>query len=379
MSTRYVVLGAGMIGSAIARDLAADPACEVHVADVQGERLASLRSKANVKTTEATLAEPGVVRRVVAGADVVVGALPSLMGYAALAEVIEAGCHHVDVSFMTEDPSALDEAARQKGVTVLFDCGVAPGLTHMLAGCAAARLAPCERIEIYVGGLPEDRRWPFEYKAGFAPYDVIEEYTRPVQIVENGRVVVREALSELEPFDAPGLGTLEAFNTDGLRSLVRSLKVPFMKEKTLRYPGHVELMRIFRETGLFSKDSVVVGSQSVRPLDVTAALLFPRWTFGPGEADLTVMSVRAYGQKQGQPPELRWDLLDRYDPATGLRSMSRTTGFTAAAVARLVGSGAYRHPGVSAPEAVGAQPDLLQAVLADLGARGVNVVGSGQV
>jgi lysine 6-dehydrogenase len=375
MGTRYVVLGAGMIGSAIARDLAADPACEVHVADVQGDRLAILRSEANVKTTEATLTEPGVVRRVVAGADVVVGALPSLLGYAALTQVIEAGCHHVDVSFMTEDPSTLDSAARAKGVTVLYDCGVAPGLTHMLAGCAAARLAPCERLEIYVGGLPAERRWPFEYKAGFAPYDVIEEYTRPVQIVEEGRVVVREALSEPELLDFPGLGTLEAFNTDGLRSLVRSLRVPFMKEKTLRYPGHVELMRIFRETGLFSKESVVVGTQSVRPLDLTAALLFPRWTFAPREADLTVMAVRAQGQLGGETKELRWDLFDRFDPATGLRSMSRTTGFTATAVARQVASGAFRQPGVSAPEALGAQPKLLQAILSDLRARGVDVVG----
>jgi lysine 6-dehydrogenase len=253
---------------------------------------------------------------------------------------------------------------------------VAPGLTHMLAGSAAARLSPCERIEIYVGGLPEARHWPFEYKAGFAPYDVIEEYTRPVQIVEHGRVVVREALSEPELLEFPELGTLEAFNTDGLRSLVRSLKVPFMKEKTLRYPGHIELMRIFRATGLFSKDAVMVGSQSVRPLELTAALLFPRWTYEPGEADLTVMTVRASGNMDGKPTHLRWDLFDRLDPVTGLRSMSRTTGFTATAVARLVASGAYRSAGVSAPEALGADPRLLDSVLADLAARGVQVTAS---
>jgi saccharopine dehydrogenase-like NADP-dependent oxidoreductase len=168
-----------------------------------------------------------------------------------------------------------------------------------------------------------------------------------------------------------GVGTLEAFNTDGLRSLVHTLNVPFMKEKTLRYPGHIELMRAFRELGLFSKQPLAVGEATVRPLDVTAALLFPKWTFEDGEADLTVLRVVAQGLEDGRPTRYDWDLLDRYDPETGLRSMSRTTAFPAAIMAGLMLEGAFRRPGVHAPESVGREPGLLDRVLAELEDRGV--------
>ena len=202
----------------------------------------------------ADLRDPEVVTGLVREHDLVIGALPSHIGFATVRAVIEAGRDLVDISFMPEDARELDAFARERGVTAVVDCGVAPGVSNMMAGFAAGQLDPCEKLEIYVGGLPVERRWPFDYKAGFAPHDVIEEYTRPARLVENGRIVVREALSEPELMHFPGVGTLEAFNTDGLRSLADTLAVPFMKEKTLRYPGHVELMRVLRETGFFSKE-----------------------------------------------------------------------------------------------------------------------------
>jgi saccharopine dehydrogenase-like NADP-dependent oxidoreductase len=190
-------------------------------------------------------------------------------------------------------------------------------------------------------------------------------------VVEHGRVVVKEALSEPELMHVPGVGTLEAFNTDGLRSLIFTLRAPFMKEKTLRYPGHVELMRAFRETGLFSKEPLDVGGQLIRPLDATAALLFPKWAFEEGEADLTVLRVIVEGRAAGQRVRHGWDLVDSFDPKTGLRSMSRTTAFPATQMARLLASGRFRRPGVHAPETVGAEPGLLDAVLKGLEERGV--------
>jgi saccharopine dehydrogenase-like NADP-dependent oxidoreductase len=272
---------------------------------------------------------------------------------------------------MPENALELDARARERGVCAVVDCGVAPGVSNMMAGFADSRLRPFESLEIYVGGLPKERRWPFDYKAGFAPFDVIEEYTRPARIVAHGRVVVKEALSEPERMDFPGVGTLEAFNTDGLRSLVHTLKVPFMKEKTLRYPGHIDLMGAFRETGLFSKEPLRVGEATVRPLDVMAKLLFPKWTFDEGEADLTVLRVVADGLEDGRPTRYSWDLLDRFDPETGLRSMSRTTAFPAAITAGLMLDGAFTKPGVHAPEELGRVPGLLDRVLRELEARGV--------
>ena len=370
MEKRVLVLGGGMIGSAMAMDLVRSGR-DVTVADVREDVLARIAARHRVRTQAADLSSPEVVSRLASEHAIVIGALPSVIGYQTLRAVIEAGRDFVDISFMPENALELDGLARENGVTAVVDCGVAPGVSNMMVGFAAAELAATERVEIYVGGLPVERRWPFDYKAGFAPYDVIEEYVRPSRLVENGRVVVREALSEPELMDFPGVGTLEAFNTDGLRSLVHTQRAPFMKEKTLRYPGHVALMRAFRDTGFFSKEPLLVSGQRIRPLDATAALLFPKWTFAEGEEDLTVMRVLVEGRQGSETVRFAWDLLDAYDRATGLRSMSRTTAFPATIMAGLVAGGAFVRPGVHPPETVGGQPGLLRAVLGELEARGV--------
>jgi lysine 6-dehydrogenase len=254
---RVTVLGAGMVGSAIARDLHRS-GFDVTVADARDEALARIAAKAPVRTVRADLGTPAAVKAAVKDADIVVGALSSVLGIETLRAVIEARRTYVDISFMAEDAMELDALAKEHGVTAVVDCGVAPGVSNLLCGLGAALLDRCESLEIYVGGLPAVRRWPFEYKAGFAPHDVLEEYTRPSRIVEHGKIVVREALSEPELMEFPELGTLEAFNTDGLRSIATTMDVPFMKEKTLRYPGHIELMRVLRHVGLFSKETVTV-------------------------------------------------------------------------------------------------------------------------
>ena len=382
---RTLVLGAGMVGSAMAADLARDGDLLVTVADRSPEALARVASRARVATVVADCSDPATVRRLAGEHQLVAGALASVLGLSALRAVIEAGRPYVDISFMADDALSLSGLARERGVTAVVDCGVAPGLSHMLCGFAATRLEPCERLEILVGGLPVVRRWPYEYKAGFAPHDVIEEYVRPSRLVEGGRVVVREALSEPELVDLPGVGTLEAFNTDGLRSLVVTLKVPEMREKTLRYPGHIALMRVLRETGLFGREPVEVPAADggapvrVRPLDLTAKLLFPLWTFAPGEADLTVMRVTAEGRRGGRRVRLAWDLLDHHDAASDTRSMSRTTAWPATIVARWLAQGRFKRPGVHPPEALGAVPGLMEAMLDGLRERGVRLEAGEQV
>jgi lysine 6-dehydrogenase len=372
---KVLVLGGGMVGSAMAADLAADARFSVTVADRSEECLARLASR-GLGTIRADLSDTATVARLASGADLVVGGLASVLGLQTLRTVIEAGKPIVDISFMAEDALALDALAKERGVTAVVDCGVAPGMSNLLCGHAAARLQPCESLEIYVGGLPLERRWPWEYKAPFAPSDVLEEYTRPSRLVERGEIVIREALSEPELLDFPGIGTLEAFNTDGLRSLASTLKVPFMKEKTMRYPGHIALMRVLRDTGLFSKQPVEVrtadgGRARVRPLDLTSALLFPKWTFAEGEPDVTVMRVSAVGHEGGRRVRLTWDLFDRYDPETRTRSMSRTTGFPATIVARWLVEGRFRRPGVHPPETLGAEPALVAEMLKQLAERGI--------
>ena len=370
---RAVVLGAGMVGSVIAADIAADDRFEVTIADRSDDHLAraAARCAGRAQTAVADLADPAVVKRLADDADLVLGALASHLGYRALEAVIDAGKPYSDISFMAENALDHDAKAKAAGVACVVDIGVAPGMSNMLAGAAAHRMERCDRIEIYVGGLPVERRWPFQYKAGFAPADVIEEYTRPSRIVERGEVVVRPALTEPELMDFPRIGTLEAVNTDGLRTLADTLDVPNMVEKTLRYPGHYELMRVFRETGLFSKEPVEVGGQTVVPLEVTSALMFPKWTYEEGERDLTVMAVIAEGVLDGKPARLRWDLYDEYDPEQQATSMSRTTAFPCAIIARLLHEGKIATPGVLPGERLGAMPGVLETVFDELAKRGV--------
>ncbi|MGD8375563.1 MAG: saccharopine dehydrogenase C-terminal domain-containing protein [Acidobacteriota bacterium] len=376
MTTRVIVLGAGRIGSTIALDLASRAGWDVCLADARPEALRRLSTVAPVRTLVADLADPGAVARAVAGHDLAIGALPSHFGFGTLETLIDAGIDTVDISFMAEDALRLDRRARERGVTVVVDCGVAPGISNLLAGWAAAALDPAERLEIQVGGLPVERRWPYDYKAGFAPGDVLEEYVRPARVVESGRMVVREALSDRELIHVPGVGTVEAFLTDGLRTLAETLSIPFMKERTLRYPGHAELVRALRETGFFSKQALEAGGSRVRPLDLTAALLFPKWEFQEGEPDLTVLRVDVEGKQDGRSVRFRWEMVDRFDPATGLRSMSRTTAFPAAVMAGMLADGSFRRPGVCAPEVPGAVPGLMQRMMRELEARGVRLRSS---
>jgi saccharopine dehydrogenase-like NADP-dependent oxidoreductase len=162
------------------------------------------------------------------------------------------------------------------------------------------------------------------------------------------------------------VGTLEAFNTDGLRTLISTMDIPNMVEKTLRYPGHIEHMRLLRDTGFFSKEPIQVGQASVRPLDLTARILFPLWAFGEGEEDITVMTVDLRGEEEGKPRSYHYSLFDRYDSESGTSSMARTTGYTCTAVARLVLGGAVARRGVIPPERLCQDRGIFEAVLEDL-------------
>jgi len=370
---KAIVLGAGMVGSVMATDLARDDDFEVTLADIRPDSLEAGRSRAGgrLQTIQTDLGDPAALKKTMAPFDIVLGALASPIGFQTLRAVIEARKNYCDICFMPQDAWELDALAKANGVTAIVDCGVAPGMSNMMAGYGAAQLDQCQNIEIYVGGLPRERRWPFQYKAGFSPFDVIEEYTRPARVVEHGQVIIKEALSEPELMDFSGVGTLEAFNTDGLRSIAHFLNAPFMKEKTLRYPGHIELMRVFRATGLFSHEPINVRGASVKPIDVISALMFPKWTYDKGEEDLTVMRVIVEGLKNGQRTRLSWDLLDFYDRAAQATSMSRTTAFPCTIMAKLVATGEYQNPGVIPPELIGQKPGMLDRVLTELTKRGV--------
>jgi lysine 6-dehydrogenase len=377
--SRVLVLGAGRVGGLIAQDLAEDPGLEVTLADRSTsalEQTASAVPAGAITTIEADLVTSGAVTDLAAGADVVVGAVPGRFGLAMLREVIAAGKPVVDISFSPESPLVLHDEAVAGNVPVVVDCGVAPGLSNLLAGRAVAELDRTDSISIMVGGLPVHRFLPYEYRSVFSPTDVVEEYTRPCRMRVGGREVTVEALTGIEPVDFPGIGTLEAFNTDGLRTLLEApemMSVPDMTEKTLRYPGHAEKMWMLRETGFFDDTPIVVEGVKVRPRALTEELLFKAWEPSPGEKEFTVLRVKAEGELDGRPRCLTWDLLDTTDQETGTSSMARTTGFPCAIVARMLAAGEWSVAGVAPPERLGADAAVTARILDELSRRGVQV------
>jgi lysine 6-dehydrogenase len=370
---KITVLGCGLVGAAIARDLSRERDFEVTVVDASEEALVRLEKQAAVRTRRADLSRPAVIGDLVRETDAVVGALPGRLGFAMLEAVIAAGKPIADISFSPEDLLSLDALAREKGVTAVVDCGVSPGISNFAVGRAAAALDEVDEVTILVGGLPADRRRPFGYAIVFSATDVIEEYTRPARVVENGRIVTREALTEVEAVDFPEVGRLEAFLTDGLRTLLSTVRARSMKEKTLRHPGHADVMRALRDGGFFDTQAVDAGGVSVSPRAVTEELLSRAWRLSEGEEEFTVLRVAVSGRsRNGVRRRYAFELLDRTSRETGMTSMARTTGFPCAIAAAMLGRGQYRDPGVRPPEMLAADPAASERFLKALRARGLS-------
>ena len=368
-----IVLGAGLVGGPMALDLAQDQTLQVTVADINEQALQEL-SKQNpkLKTEVADLSQPEKVQELIKDFDIVLNAVPGFMGFATLKAIIESGKNVVDIAFCPENTLELNELAKKNNVTAIVDWGVAPGMSNILTGYVYFQMDKTNVALTYVGGLPKIRSWPYEYKAVFSPIDVIEEYTRPARYVENGNHVVRPALSDAELLEFPGMGTLEAFNSDGLRTLADTLDIPNMKEKTLRYIGHIEKMAVLRDSGFFSTEEIQVGDVTIRPMDLTSKLLFKSWKLEKGEADVTVMQVIVEGIKDGKNLRYTYDLLDSYDEKTGVHSMARTTGYTATMALRLLSRGLFNEKGIIAPEFIGKDKQCVDFMLAGLAERGIH-------
>jgi saccharopine dehydrogenase-like NADP-dependent oxidoreductase len=367
-----VVLGAGRVGGAIVRDLSAEADFSVKVVDLDPQAMDRLDGL-GVELELHDLSNPDRVVEAVAGADLVVGCVPGFMGYRTVEVALGEGKPVVDISFFDEDAFGLDELAREEGVPCLVDCGVAPGLSNLILGRMEAALDETTSFRALVGGLPVERDWPWEYKAPFSPRDVLAEYMRPARLRRNGQDITLPALSEVELVHFPGLGTLEAFNTGGLRTLMETSSTPDLVEKTIRYPGHADRMMVLREAGFFNDAQILAPSGLVRPRDVTETLLFDAWQFEEGEPDLTVCRFTIEGVHEGRRVRHTYDLLDYYNTETETSSMARTTGYTCAAMVRLVARGRWTTPGVAPAEIVGRDQACFDFVLEHLQERDVQL------
>jgi saccharopine dehydrogenase-like NADP-dependent oxidoreductase len=351
--SNIIVLGAGMVGSAMAIDLSKKH--KVTLTDLNQNVLEKVKKKcANLIIHQLDVSNKEHLQGKVKQHDLVVCAVPGFLGFKTLKAIIEAKTNVIDISFFPENALELDALAKENNVTAIVDCGVAPGMDNVILG-RYNEIMKLTDFECLVGGLPKIKKWPFNYKAPFSPIDVIEEYTRPARYVEHGKEIISEPLTDCEYVEFNKVGTLESFNSDGLRSIIYTMPhIPNMKEKTLRYPGHVEYVKVLKESGFFSEDKIEVNGNSISPLEFTSKILFNEWKLGETEEELTVMRVTVKGENsKGQMEEVVYHLHDEYCCDTQTSSMARTTGYTATAAANLFLDGLFTKKGVFPPELVG--------------------------
>jgi lysine 6-dehydrogenase len=376
---RMLVLGAGLQGSACAYDLLQQQEVErVRLADLDVSRLPAFLEQGaggRLETHSLDVRDHDAVRAALRGCDAALSAIPYYFNVDLAALAVEAGVHFCDLGGNTEivlQQKALDARAREQGVTVVPDCGLAPGMVNILAQHGIEQLDTVEQVRIHVGGLPQDPQPPLNYQVVYSLEGVLDYYTTASWILRGGRRVQVEALSEVEPvtFDAP-VGELEAFHTaGGLSTLAfrHEGRVPSMEYKTLRYPGHAAIMRAIRELGLLDTTPVEVNGGRVAPRDVTIASMRPR-LFRPEGRDLVALRVLVSGTRGGRPATVGWELVDRYDEARGISAMMRTTGYSLSITGLMQVRGEIAPAGVYTPdECVPAR-----AYLEALGERGIHV------
>ena len=362
MST-IIVLGAGMVGSTMAIDLAQNHT--VAITDFNKKVLEKAVSKCtSLKPIQLDVTNKEALQKTIKPFDLVICAVPGFLGFKTLKSIIEAKKNVVDISFFPENALELDVLAKEKNVTAIVDCGVAPGMGNIILGYYNEKLKLTD-FECLVGGLPKVKKWPFSYKAPFSPIDVIEEYTRPARYVENGHLVVKEALSDCEFVNFEGVGTLESFNSDGLRSILFTMPhIKNMKEKTLRYPDHIEYIKVLKESGFFSEDTININGINISPLEFTSKILFNEWKLENNESEITVMRITIKGTNiKGEQRTIVYNLHDEYCTKTQTSSMARTTGYTATATANMFLDGLFKDKGIFPPELVGKHESCFYYIL----------------
>jgi len=376
---RMLVLGAGLQGSACAYDLLQNPdVSQVRLADLRFDHLPDfLKPLSGPRLIPTTLdvRDREAVLAVMRESDAVMSAIPYYFNLALAECAVEAGVHFCDLGGNTEivfQQKALADRAVAKGVTVVPDCGVAPGMVNILAEYGIRQLDSVGSVRIYVGGLPQEPEPPLNYQVVYSLEGVLDYYTTRSWVLRDGQRTQVTALSEREPIEFPApVGTLEAFHTAGGLSTMAFRyegKIPVMEYKTLRYPGHAEIMQTIRELGLLDLEPVEVKGVMVSPRDLFVTVVGPKLTKPKGR-DLLALRVVVRGTKGGRPAERRFDLVDRYDEKHGISAMMRTTGYSLSITGQMQARGEVQPPGVWTPD----ECMPAEAYIAELRARGIDL------
>jgi lysine 6-dehydrogenase len=374
-----LVLGAGLQGSACAYDLLQnDEVTEVRLADISTEHLPDFLapySGRRLILTRLDVRDVEGVRALMRESDAVMSAIPYYFNLDLAKHAAEAGVHFCDLGGNTDivfEQKKLDAKAREKGITIVPDCGLAPGMVNILAQHGIDQLDTVDEVKIFVGGLPQDPEPPLNYQIVYSLEGVLDYYTTLSWVVRNGKREQVKALSELEPvhFDSP-VGELEAFHTAGGLSTMAFRyegKIPTMEYKTLRYPGHAKIMEALRELGLLELEPINVKGVRVSPRDVAVAAMGPRLTKPEGK-DLVALRVIVKGKKAGAVKSISYELVDFYDDERGISAMMRTTGYSLSITGQMQARGEVQPPGVHTPD----ECIPAEKYIAELRKRGINI------
>ncbi|HEX2219667.1 MAG TPA: saccharopine dehydrogenase C-terminal domain-containing protein [Gemmatimonadales bacterium] len=357
---KMMVLGAGLQGCACAYDLLQNPAVDqVTLADLRPDQLPQFLAgdwHGRLRPLRLDVTDIAAVKAALEGHASVMSAIPYYYNAPMARAAVEVGCHFSDLGGNTEivlEQKKLDAQARAKGLSVIPDCGLAPGMVNILAAEGIRRLDRAEKVKVYVGGLPQSPEPPLNYQIVYSLEGALDYYTTPSWILRGGRPVQVDALSELEPVEFPApVGTLEAFHTGGGISTLPFAyegKVDVMEYKTLRYPGHAAIMRPIRELGLLDTKPVEVKGQSVVPRDVFIASVSPR-LHKPQGRDLVALQVQVFGVKDGARRQVGFRLIDYYDVEHGISAMMRTTGYSLSITGQMQADGRVTTKGVRTPD-----------------------------
>jgi len=363
------ILGGGTVGTAVVHFLSTHPKdISITVVDINEKNLLKLKN-IGVNAIKASILEEEIWDKISKEADLIVDTLPSKLGIFVFKRAVNLGINIVDVTYMKENPFVLDNQARKKEVIAVPDAGVAPGLSNLIVGHAISEIEEVESVKIYVGGLPKRPIGPLKYCITWSAFDLLEEYTRPARIKINGKIIEVDPLSRVEKIKISGYGEFEAFYTDGLRTLLHTVDVPNMEEKTLRYIGHLDIFKKLRELNLLDDQKIELKGCEISPKEFLAKLLEQNFRCRK-IADILIMEIIIEGERESR----RFVIYDEFDDKTGLTAMSRTTGFTAGIVAQKILENKIRMKGIVTLEEIGMNKNLYHTIIDKLREQGIQII-----
>lgn len=369
---KVLLLGCGFVGRTIAVDLNNDYDIELTAADINKDNLNKLNDK-SITTIWFDAADTNALAELLDDFDLVINAVPGSLGFKTLQKIINTGTDVVDIAFYEEDPFSLHELVVKNNVTALVDCGVSPGISNLLIGNSLKEFDTVKNIEIYVGGLPKEKDGLFDYKAVFSISDLIEEYLRPARSIINNKIITTPALWEIKEVSFSSYAPFEAFNSDGLRTLLKTINAENMSEYTVRYKGHTEKMKLLRDASFFSKELIKINGQEITPFDFSTALLSKVIQFTGTDKDITLLKIIMEGEHNNHYKKVIYEMIDEFDDLTKTHSMARTTGFMAAMCVRLLVNNKFNKQGIFPPEVLGQNETVYKYMMSGLEERNIKV------